>query len=826
MDAAPPIDDDLDRALASVRPDTSGISARYAHAWVLERFGDAGKQVIVGRFEVHDRLGAGAFAIVYRARDPVLERDVALKILRPEALGVDGREQWLSESRALARVVHPNVVTVHEAGIADDQPYMVMELVDGQTLQEWGKKAQRPWREVVRLFVGIGRGLAAIHEQGIVHRDFKPANVLIDAAGTPRVADLGLARSDEEDEAGVAGTPRYMAPEQREDGVASAAADQYGFGLVLAEALGADEPRDWSRTCPEGIPRWLRQAVGRALSPDPEARWPSMDALSSELESKTQRGRRWTTLAIVVGLVGGAIGVGTPILQGQSCVEPPDAWSTERKARVRAALLAVDRPFAASTWKTVEQRLDAYADRLAVAGCDRGPDELAAQRRACVADRNQAFADFVDVLEQADTRVLTQAASMAYALPSIEQCLDSRRLSGYVALRMPERWEAVQHHLRASRRAFQLGDLEAATEAAQAGVDQGEAFGDSALRARAMLQLGHVQAMGGDSDTAIDVWRDAYLLALEAGEDEVSTRLAELIARHLGANLHQFDEGLRWADTSSAWATRSAAKPFQHAAIADARGSILLSSGRHEDALASFEAALAAQAEVSPSKPLLEAEILTNRAHALMSLGRHEQALADTERAYALFVETLGEDHPVTARPLDYRAWLLKETDPDQAERLMQRTLAIRIEALGEDHLDVAVARINLAAQWAEAGRLKEAEALYDDAIPVLRAARHPLLGQVLDYKASALHEEGRHDEADRLFAEAATALEDKVGEQHPLMALILRDWATTKEALGEHQDAIDKQARAVAILEAGDGDPADLRRARDELTALQQAQP
>src|SRR5688572_9053237 len=147
----------------------------------------------VGRFVIEGELGRGGMGVVLAARDPVLDRRVALKLMKVDERDRDEARQarLLREAQALARLTHPNVVTVYEAGLAGDQVFIAMELVTGGTLRDWMKEA-RPWREVVRLFIDAGRGLAAAHAAGLVHRDFKPANVFIDAGGRARVGDFGL----------------------------------------------------------------------------------------------------------------------------------------------------------------------------------------------------------------------------------------------------------------------------------------------------------------------------------------------------------------------------------------------------------------------------------------------------------------------------------------------------------------------------------------------------------------------------------------------------------------------------------------------------------
>src|SRR5262249_37916438 len=158
----------------------------------------------------HERIGAGAMGVVYRAHDPELARDVALKLWSTAAVGSradDVREVLRHEARALAQVCDPHVVRIYDAAVRGDDVYIAMELVDGATLHDWVSERTREWRAIARVFLDAGRGLAAIHAAGLVHRDVKPENLLVGRDGRPRIADFGLACTAAHG-AAPAGTPR------------------------------------------------------------------------------------------------------------------------------------------------------------------------------------------------------------------------------------------------------------------------------------------------------------------------------------------------------------------------------------------------------------------------------------------------------------------------------------------------------------------------------------------------------------------------------------------------------------------------------------------
>jgi hypothetical protein len=263
--------------------------------------------VLDDTYEITREIGVGGMGVVYLAHDLKLHRDVAIK-LHGAMAGEPGGERLLREASSLAQLVHPNVVTVHGVGTWAGHPYVAMEYVAGGTARAWLAQEKRTAREIIELFVAAGRGLAAAHARGLVHLDFKPDNVLVGDDGRVRVADFGLARAftqtgdgDDTPAGAVRGTPGYIAPEQRVGALVGPPADQFAFAVALWEALAGERPfastteRDVTaeagklRRSPPGTPRHVGAALGRALSADPAARFPSMDALLTALTRPPRR---------------------------------------------------------------------------------------------------------------------------------------------------------------------------------------------------------------------------------------------------------------------------------------------------------------------------------------------------------------------------------------------------------------------------------------------------------------------------------------------------------------------------------------------------------
>jgi hypothetical protein len=259
----------------------------------------------VGRYEVRGKLGEGGMGVVLRAWDPQLEREVAVKLVRGES--ADGALRLVREARAMAKLRHPSVITVHDAGILGGEVFVVMELVDGENLAEYLAR-KPPWREALARCLAAGAGLAAAHARGLVHRDFKPHNVLCDRDGRILVADFGLARASPgvgdaasalTTTGAVVGTPAYMAPEQHLGEAVGPAADQFAFAATVYEALYAQRPFPGTtlaalisevlsgkvRPPPPAsdVPRELAAVVMRGLAREPAERWPSLQAMLDAL---------------------------------------------------------------------------------------------------------------------------------------------------------------------------------------------------------------------------------------------------------------------------------------------------------------------------------------------------------------------------------------------------------------------------------------------------------------------------------------------------------------------------------------------------------------
>jgi hypothetical protein len=354
----------------------------------------------VGRYQVRRMIGAGGAGVVYEAFDPQLGRRIALKMLRPDGGSwlTRGPRRLLREARAMARLAHPNVVNVHDAGTHLGEVFIALEYVDGRTVARWLRETRPDWREIVRVFVDAGQGLAAAHRARLVHGDFKPENVLIAGDGRARVTDFGLARLDtdplpdprapSEPPAGepslftqtgaLVGTPAYMAPEQFQGARPDERTDQFNFAAALYRSLYELRPFGGDRTEPatvdtlarEVIAGQLHQPVGtavpgavfavvrRGLSGAPAERFPSMDALLESLAAtlasgpgeKRRPARRWLVAPALAALAMGAVALRprrvavAPAPVMMVVAPPPRPEASLPVVRAEPTIIAVRRP--------------------------------------------------------------------------------------------------------------------------------------------------------------------------------------------------------------------------------------------------------------------------------------------------------------------------------------------------------------------------------------------------------------------------------------------------------------------------------------------------
>lgn len=725
----------------------------------------------VGRYVVLKHLGSGGMAVVYAAYDPELDRKVALKLIEPTLFSAKGgttaRARLIREAQAMARLSHPNVVSVYDAGTTGEDLFIAMELVEGETLKEWLARSHTP-DEILEVLLRAGRGLAAAHRAGLVHRDFKPSNVLVGEEGRVQVTDFGVARpADPPTAAGgppeagegfppgsqsaegltrpgaAPGTPEYMAPEQKTGGIADARSDQYGFAVTLFEALVGRRPRSNS-TEPDAalheLPRWQRRILERALGLEPSARYASMDELLAELSRRPTK-RTWRYLA--AGALLAALVAVTESYRWatdaprRQCARAGEglrgAWGPAAKQRAREAFQKAGKPYAETSWLEVERVLDAYAERwvalseeTCVAKYVRGEEALAG-RASCLDSRREELAALVELLVQPKAETIQEAVSAAQALTPLAPC---ERTLGSQSVPFPLRsHEAAKLRSKVvkSKALYEAGRYAEALAVARESFERIRGSGIRMLEAEARYQLGRAEEKTGAVKAAEESFFEGALAAESAGSDELAARMWSYLVYVVGYEQARFEEGFRFERHARAAIERLGGSAELGGDLENALGAVYRAQDNFPEALRHFEASLALHEKAfGPNSPRI-AGTLNNMGGQMMALGRMEEATQFFRRALSIREASLGPGHPAAAPVLaNLGEAQARQGDLDEALASYRRAQETFEAAQGRDHPSVAPCLNGEGVVLARKGRFEEALALHQRALEVRQKALGP----------------------------------------------------------------------------------------------------
>ncbi len=774
----------------------------------------------LGRYVLLGRVSGRSGEVVYGAYDPEGDRKVSLKLFHP---GGDDEEQsrarrvvLVRQAQALARLAHPCVERIYEAGTYGPWVFLATEFVDGIDLRDWMEARDEPfpWPEVLRVYREAGRGLAAAHKLGIVHRDFKPSNVILGKEGRLVVVDFGLAAEVEYDDVddvdlaelresmvgspteddtqptggGMSGTPAYMAPEQHLTGHADARSDQFSFCVALYEALYGERPFSGNRPraialeaakhkvrpAPPGssVPAWLRAVLARGLAPHPDQRFASLEALLRELARDPAASRRrwgWGA-ALAVGLAGIAGLVDLQLEADRSvCQDQGDAmtkvWTPERRDTLREAFESTGRAWATPTWRYTEVRLDTWADEwsdLSERAClstrvwAESGERTYELRQACL-DRHLAGLEAtLEALETLDGPALDRAHELAQGLPVPRQCVDTNTL---LTLGLPlEEQRAdideLYRRLAGLEAHLALGHTFSVLREGLELVGRAELTEDAPLIARSRLLVGRARLAAGQPEAGAAL-HEAARAALEAGH-------AHLVAE--------------------AWLARMQA---------------LVRSGRAQEALAlgDYVAGIIAHKRFGWLRPALDV------------------VLGDAERAHDRAAEALAHYHAAQeheqARPdrdpqRMLAAWQgqaevhVARGDLDEAVAPLETALDTTREALGPLHPAAIGVLRRLAQVQQRRGQLAQARSYVEQALELVREIDGHDLARVGALEAEVgfiLAEQHDFERARAHFERAYQALGAEAAvDRADVFGLGL-------ELVGAHRDAGDPR-RALDVLE------------------------
>jgi tetratricopeptide (TPR) repeat protein len=730
----------------------------------------------VSRFMLLERVGTGGMGIVFAAYDPQLDRKVALKLLHPALIGRTpggvGPARMLREAQAAARLAHPHVVTVYEVGSVGEQVFVAMEFVDGGTLSRWLREAPRRWEAITEKYLQAGQGLAAAHRAGLVHRDFKPDNVLLGQDGRIRVADFGLARGTLSDEqpgtsadgertggeprplvaerltrtGALLGTPAYMSPEQHQRREAGAPSDQFSFCTAFYEALYGERPfsgndsralleemsRGRVRSPPKetSVPSWLRQVLLRGLSFSPDQRFPSMEALLAALEQgRKQRRRRWAlalgVLALGAVLAGGAW---TRAREAARCegleARLAGVWDAARKEQIRQRFLGVGKPFAQSAWAGVERTLDGYSRTwlsLQRQTCEASGrpetewDGFVGAQQVCLRERFTELKALSSSLAQADEDTVLNAVRGALALGRLDSCTDARTLTSW--MRPPKdpalavAVESLRGELAEVKTLLDSGKYREGTPRAEAAVARARALDYRPVLAEALSLFGIGQANLADYPRAEETLTQAVLTALAGGHDRVAARAWMILAFIAGKGVaHDTARGRLLLRHAEAATERLGGDPELTARRITYEGVLAFVDGRYEETLDRYQQALRLREQFLPPEHPDIGGSLTDVAGVLGLLGRYEESLEFSRRALGNLEASLGPAHPDVAYALQSLG--LAQAEIGRVEEALAshlRALEIFESAYGSEGEPVAVQLTYVGMQQGKLGRFEEA---------------------------------------------------------------------------------------------------------------------
>jgi len=743
-----------------------------------------------GRYRIAHRIGSGGMGTVYAAFDPTLDRTVALKVLHDKVEDVDAEQRLLREAQAMARLNHPNVVAVHDAGMKDGRPYVAMEFVEGCDLQTWLRREKGGSREIVDLFVAAGDGLAAAHAAGLIHRDFKPGNVMVGNDGRVRVTDFGLARAAEAGDwtapgkspgspappaAGaksptpletpltqngtVLGTPAYMAPEQVFEGRADHRSDQYAFCVSLYVALFGKHPLGEYSDFPEfvarletddvspppvghQVPARIVSAIMRGLSRSPEERFPDMDALLGILRfDPAQRRKRWLLAGAGLAAVAAIVGVvGYTAYRWELCgageSQAAAVWNDDRRAQLEEHLASVAQGLGSEAVAAVASRLDDYTARWA-----------AVHREACVATRirGEHSEALLDRQMACLRRRLSETDHLLALLAAGGRNIATNALDAVVGLDVPE----VCANSTALVERLPLPEDEATRSALTELEDR--------------LAAANAERLAGDYETAL----------------ERVTELAPL-ARELGY-------------------------PPTLADVLILKGFVEAELGRAEDAEHTLREAFGVAEQGRDDR--LGAVAASNLMWVTGYLqGRFEEADRWSDLASAK-IERLGGDDVTAADFADTRASvLIRAGRAREAIELQKHALELQSRISGPESLDVAMAMATMGHALSSVGDYKEAVEYYEKSLALkepLVGPGHPTVGFTAASLAQAYAGLGEYEQAADVSRRSLAILEKVFGGDDPQLAISLNNLAYSLEGLQQFDEAFDRNRFSVLGAES-----------------------
>lgn len=805
---------------------------------------------LIGRYLVLGVLGAGAMGIVYEAYDPELDRKVALKLLRERKADRGRSERLLREARATAKLSHPNVVAVHDVGTHEGAVFMAIEFVDGGTLGEW--QADGHGRDaIVSAYADAALGLAAAHAAGLVHRDFKPANVLVSKDGRVRVTDFGLARLPAEDlestgadaladslpslelltkTGAIVGTPAYMSPEQFEGAAADARSDQFSFCVALFEALCGERPfagrtfselstnvasgRFTESTTFARLPRSLRAVLKRGLEVDPSQRFASMEHLLSSL---SVGGSSWVpavlggSIALGLGVFGFSLGANQA--DASPCADEQESfsqiWEPPRKAALRERLSRSGYAYAEDVALRVDERIEEYSAQWQASFSAACALSAESAQTSCLHERARDLEQLLAALERGDSGVVEFAVQAVDRLTEPSSCVHGGEAGPVPAPTPPAslatQVEGFSKRLSLAAALQDTRQFEDALSEATAVRDEARDLGYTPTIAEAELKMGLAYGSLDRMEEAEAALASSAQGAWTSGHERVALEAAIELVFIAGVERDKPEAGEVWAEFGAASVMRMGGSARVNALLAEALGALAFHQRDYPESEEKLRRALELRESFLPPHHTLIATTLGRLSAAVLTQERSTEGLEIASRALTIHKAALGDEHPAVMRGHAHRgAALLQLGRLDEARTALDEALRVGVASLGAQSprlVDVHASRASLASRQ---GRHLEAEVAYLEVLTALQSEEgemHQAIPTILHNLGNVAFRAGKYPEATAYLERALEGRAALDGPEHPSSASSLATLSSVAAASGECEEAVGYAERALRLL-------------------------
>ena len=813
-----------------------------------------------GRYLILQTIGTGAMGIVYTAYDPSLDRKVAIKILHNEAriTSSEGPSDLFAEAKAMAKLSDPHVVTVFEVGKVDEQVFLAMEYISGTTLTKWlaDEKNQNDTEKKIRVLLDAARGLSAAHKAGIIHRDFKPDNILVDHNDRAHVTDFGLARSslvpidntesissqDLQQTRALVGTPAYMAPEQMRAEKIDHRADQYSFCVTAYEALLGESPFELGTLAqlekarslgqfrtplrPNNISTRIVEALKKGMHPEPAKRHQSLDELIAIMGQQPRQRMLGVVTAAMLGLAMIAV-LGMQYYSKAPTPTCPTGndkfeavWNNSKYTSTKALFSQSGLPYAEQAIKAFDSSVRAYGSSWATMyqeACEathvRGVQSASVmdRRMQCLNRRLIDVEAAVALMGTAERSVIENANSIATGLGAISSCSEKRILESSESPNLSQAQKVlIETSLANARNRLDTANYAKGVEVAGVALAQSKALHDRWHEAEALLLLGELIDRSGDPERGAQHLTDAVEAATVTRQDEIVLLASAELVRVEGVRRAKPDVATIWERLGLSVLQRLGTPANLEAKVRMAIGRAKRASGNYKTAQKELERAVSQLESQTPEVPLELAAVFNELGLVLRDLGEWEQARTYQNSALELQRERLGQDHPAVASTLRNLADLdwRSGRSADGVVKL-KAALSIQERSLGAEHLEYAYTLNQLANTYSALEEYTSALSLYEKACALggkTLANDHPEAAMCRMNIAMALAHLNRYAEALEILEASRKIIQNHYGQSHHFVAMIESEIANVLLNSKSPKQALERYHLALQIDESAVG--------------------